>query len=53
MEQNKVRWTANEEKFLIENYTNLSVRQIAITLCKTELSVRHKAFRLSLIKGNV
>lgn len=53
MAQNKVRWTEYEENFLIENYTNLSVQKIAKALCKTELSVRHKAFRLSLIKGNV
>lgn len=53
MAQNKVRWTEYEENFLIENYTNLSVQKIAKALCKTELSVRHKDFRLSLIKGNV
>lgn len=49
----KSRWSKNDEDFLVEKYNHLRVTDIANELCKTERSVRMKAFRLSLRRDNL
>jgi len=42
------RWTKDEEKFLRENYTKLSLREIANRLDRSLVSVECKVYRMGL-----
>lgn len=47
-----MKWTPDEELFLIENYHNMSVSKLGALLGRGEKEVRHKSDRLGLRKGN-
>lgn len=48
----KERWTANQVKFLKENFHNMKDEIIAEVLGRTVKSVRHKRQRLDLDKAS-
>lgn len=51
MEYIRNKWTTEQEKFLIENYENMTALQIARKLNKTITQVYHKKSNLNLKKS--
>lgn len=42
-------WTKEEEQYLIDNYSNDNIEQLAIKLNRSVASIKHKAYRLNLL----
>ena len=46
------RWNKEEERYLINNYKNMTYRDIAIYLNRSENSIKKKSDRLKLYKDD-